>query len=287
LAVTFNNGFLTEYAIANMVRATQRLGVDHVLHSYDWHALRRMYRAAVVGAGEFCSICSIGIRHVILTYQQKFRIPLVAHGTSSRTDEQSPFEVICSHPTYVRRLLVGSVCDHEIDRYLLADRNDWTALQMLRAKVAGTDYVTVDVPDYMPWVHEEITRTLEAELGWTTSDAKADHIDCRFVQMKEYLKNLQMPGFVFRQEKLSQLVRDGQLTRQTALSLWQSAKDAPPELVSSFVATLDLPEDAVASAGFKSHTAYVRRSELQKQYGLDYRLLARGWALAKRAVARN
>ncbi len=287
LAVTFNNGFLSDHAIRNMLRATQLLGVDHVLHTYDWQTLKPMYRAAVLNAGEFCSVCSTGIRHVILTYQKKFKIPLVAHGTSSRTDEQSPFEVICSHPVYVRRLLSGAVRDDEINRFMLPDRNDWSAWQMLRAKLSGMDYVVVNIPDFMPWVHEEITRTLETELGWATPDAQADHIDCRFVQMKEHLKNQQMSGFVFRQEKLSQLVRDGQITRETALRRWQAATGPSPELVDSFVTTLDLTEDAVTSAGRKSHMTYVGPADLGRQPGLAYRVLAGGWAIAKRVTGRR
>ena len=98
LAVTFNNGFLSDFAVENILNTVKVLNVNHILHTYEWGSLKKMYCSAMRAGGEFCSICANGINHIKISYQKKYGIPLIISGGSSRVDEQSPFEIITSHP---------------------------------------------------------------------------------------------------------------------------------------------------------------------------------------------
>jgi hypothetical protein len=70
--------------------------------------------------GEFCSVCTAGINYVTITYQKLYKIPLVIYGTSTRVDEQSPFEVSSTHPAYVRKALIKSgFTQKDIDAFLI------------------------------------------------------------------------------------------------------------------------------------------------------------------------
>ncbi|MDI6781008.1 MAG: hypothetical protein QME49_02705 [bacterium] len=61
LVVTFNNLFMSDYAIKNIFSTTQKLNVDHVFVTYKPENLKRFYSTMVKSGGEFCSICTIGI----------------------------------------------------------------------------------------------------------------------------------------------------------------------------------------------------------------------------------
>ena len=218
LLVTFNNLFMSRYAIDNIQTMTQLLDVDHVMVTYQQEKLKQFYRAMVKNGGEFCSICAAGINHVRIDFQRRYRIPLIISGSSSRVDEQSPFEVNSTHPTYVRKVLLK--CGFEakdVDAFLFRRLDELTVKEKVSMKLFDLDYQVINLPDYLPWKNEEIQHTLEKELKWTTPDKHKDHIDCRFANVKYFLKNKQIPHFIFAQEKMSQLIRDGQMTRSAAL----------------------------------------------------------------------
>ena len=74
LAVTFNTGFMSDYAVENILNTVRILGVDHVLHTYDWDRMQKMYGTMMKKAGEFCSICANGIFYVEKVYQEAIRL---------------------------------------------------------------------------------------------------------------------------------------------------------------------------------------------------------------------
>ena len=287
LAVTFNNGFFTDEALSNIHRIVQQLGCGHILHSPDWEMLRQMYATALTRAGEFCSICSTGIRYVTLKYQRAYRIPLILTGTAPRVDEGSPFEVITSNPTYVRRVLHGRVDPSKVDGFMPPSRNEWGALRMTWAKLTGVDYLGVNLPDHTEWDNKRIQETLERELGWKAADRKKDHIDCRFAPVKDFLKERQLPGAPFKQGKLSNLVRDGQISRQTALlQLEESVAECrrEPENFQDFLNLLEVHRDDVLGPERKSHLDFIRKEEINAPPSFGMRVLSPIYKLLKQSI---
>lgn len=285
LVVTFNNLFMSQYAIQNIFNMSKILNVDHVMVTYKPDMLMKMYRAMIKGGGEFCSICTTGINYVKIVYQKLFKIPLIISGTSTRVDEQSPFEVTSTHPLYVRRVLSKSGCSYdEINFFLIKRQYELPLLEKIRMKLFDTDYLQINLPDYIPWDNMEIQQVLKNELGWETPDKQKDHIDCKFAPVKYYLKNKQIPNFIFTQEKYSQLIRDGQMTREEALQslnrLLKMEKHEPVEL-DDFLSFFDLERKDIENKERKSHLDYVAKEELQVKENLLFNLFSIPWKIYK------
>jgi len=286
LLVTFNNCFMSEYALQNILNTVRILNVDHIFCSYKPEDLRSFYRTMLINAGEFCSICTSGINYVRIKYQRLFNIPLVILGTSSRTDEQSPLEIITSHPFYVRKVLLKNGFENgRVAAFLLRRHFEWGILEKIKAKLLGTDYQEINLPDYVPWNNQKIQDVMEEELGWKTPDKKKDHIDCRFVSIKYYLKNKQIPHFIFKQEKYSQLIRDGQMTREEALielnKLLKIENEEPVEL-KDFLRFFDLKMKDIENREKKSHLNFISKEDLEIKESLISKIASLPWRLYKK-----
>lgn len=288
LAVTFNNGFLSEFAVENIMNSVRLLGVDHVMHTIDWSLLKRMYRTMMLRAGEFCSVCSAGIYLVRQHYRDLYNIPLIVNGASARVDEASPFEVNCTHPVYLRRVLRESFAPGEIDRLIVPREYDLGLWDLVKRRLLDRGHTAVNLPDQVPWHNQEILDTLMRELGWRTPDRTKEHVDCRYAALKYWFRNQQMPGFVFKQEKLSQLVRDGQMTRDAALADLEKAiaEDAEPPVLDAFLDQLDLARDDVADVAGRSHRDFVTKEDLVPRRPAALRAVLGAKRLAGRLLGR-
>jgi PP-loop superfamily ATP-utilizing enzyme len=173
LAVTFNNNFMSDYALKNITNLVNALGVDHIMASYKPSILNKFYRAMIKDSGEFCSICTAGINYVTITYQKIYNIPLVIMGTSTRVDEQSPFEVTCTHPVYVKKVLMkNGIQESEIDDFLIKRQYELPAKDKIKMKLLDSDYATINMPDYIEWDNQKIQKNLDDKLKWETPDIK-------------------------------------------------------------------------------------------------------------------
>lgn len=82
LTYTFDNGFLSETAVANIESAVSRTGVDHLFFKPNWDVMRRLYRSTLLRSGELCSACGIQIVHGCLKVSADWNIPLILLGNS-------------------------------------------------------------------------------------------------------------------------------------------------------------------------------------------------------------
>ena len=285
LLVTFNNLFLSEYGLQNILRTTEVLNCDHIMLSFHPKLLKTFYRTMLLKAGEFCSVCACGINYAVITLQKRYNIPLVVWGRGSRVDENSPFDIICSHPLYVRKVLSSGGIDlRDISKFLVKRPNEWSLQDKIKAKINGTDYIQINLPDFLPWKIKEIEKTLKREIGWQTPDDEKDHIDCKFVSVKTYLKNKQVPHFIFKQEKFSQLIRDGQMSRGEALRklnrLIKSENGIPNEL-KSFMEILEISQSDIEKVSDLSHKRFIELDETIVRVGIIEKNLNALWNLVK------
>ncbi len=285
LVVTFNNLFMSSHAIRNIFNMSEILDVDHIMITYKPEILKKMYRSMITHGGEFCSICTTGINYVQIIYQKLYKIPLIISGTSTRVDEQSPFEVTSTHPLYIRRVLTKCGFSlNEINKFLIKRQYELPPSEKIKMKLFDTDYTQINMPDYLKWDNMEIQEVLEKELGWTTPDKQKDHIDCKFASIKYYLKNKQIPNFIFTQEKYSQLIRDSQMTRKEALKLLdkkiQNERDEP-EQFDDFLKFFNLQRKDIENKERKSHLDYIAKDELEIKEDLLFKLMSMPWKIYK------
>ena len=82
LAITFDNGFLTDYAWHNIRAITRANGIDHLVYRPDADAMRELYKATLRRLGDPCFGCSIGGYILSIRGCHDLRIPLFVHGRS-------------------------------------------------------------------------------------------------------------------------------------------------------------------------------------------------------------
>ncbi len=82
LSITFDNGFLTDYAWRNIGEIVRASGIDHFVYRPDWEAYREFYRATLLKLGDPCVACSIGGYILSVRGCRDLRIPFFVHGRS-------------------------------------------------------------------------------------------------------------------------------------------------------------------------------------------------------------
>ena len=82
LAITFDNGFLTDHAWGNVRDIARASDVDHFVYRPDWEAYREFYRVTLRKLGDPCVACSIGGYVLSVRGCGDLRIPLFVHGRS-------------------------------------------------------------------------------------------------------------------------------------------------------------------------------------------------------------
>ncbi len=82
LAVTYENGFLTDYAKRNVEQIVKTLGVEHEYYYPNWNVHREFYRAALMKFGDPCLACFISGYFIAIKKCHERRIPFFVHGRS-------------------------------------------------------------------------------------------------------------------------------------------------------------------------------------------------------------
>ncbi len=213
LACTFDNGFLTDRARHNIASTVDALSLGHVVLGNSRDYLQTLYQAAVVHAGEFCSVCNVGIRSTLYRLARSYGIGLIVSGQSNRTEASSPREFFTCAAGYFRNLLRASFPHHDFDRFEYTSR-----ARRIVGQLTGTPFF-LQLPTYLPWKEEVFLKELTSELGWQGSFGE-QHTDCLMSDAKEYLK-LKHFGVTELTAKLSSLIRDGQITRDEAMAKMQ------------------------------------------------------------------
>ena len=80
LAVTFDNGFLTEFARESIKNTVSKLGIDHFYHKPDWNIHKKFYKAAVQKLGDPCLACAVAGYFLTIKECCEKKIPFFVHG---------------------------------------------------------------------------------------------------------------------------------------------------------------------------------------------------------------
>jgi hypothetical protein len=236
LAVTYDNGFLTEYARANIRSIVQSTGVKHFFYRPNPQALQAFYRAALRRAGDPCLACSVGGYALSIKGCLEKEVPFFAHG-------RSPLQMFRHAHRGTRDLGIGllraNIAEHSFDRLArqyrgLLRRLRWF-LRLLEPNRARRETIRREffsfgrVPNarlpeflafflYEPYDERAIKTYLEGhETGYRRpqDDVPLGHADCQIHAASEYLHELRH-GISKVALEAAALVRQGQVTRQEA-----------------------------------------------------------------------
>jgi hypothetical protein len=249
LAVTFDNGFLSEHAKKNIRKACEALEVDHAYFALDRNLMMRLYRYSFLKTGYFCPLCLSGMGAIIPRVQKAFGIPLCIRGTSRRTEEHVSKEFFVSSNDFVENLLMGSPLEKE-------------AKLLLEPIGIFKSPPTIQLPDYVDWNYDEIFATITEKLGWEAPGARAEHSDCVVDNIVNWIRFQRFPALIPEMLRFSKLVTVGQMSREEAAQevANQRGHMEEPSNLSFFLSALNitLEEFQAALADPLKHLSYLK-----------------------------
>ncbi len=222
LAFTFDLGFETEEAMANVKNAVDALGVDLLVHrsGYMLDLFRRIIEtgAKVV----LCHPCSIYYMQLVFETARRYRTPLViagwTRGQLARREDAVRGRYDGGSPEY--RAMARAT--REFLATLRGDPKygDFPATMEEVVRRAGRrGRIVVESPHwYLPEATEDHTALLERELGWKrpARSYPEGSTNCSLNFLSSHL-SLRHYGYTHYHVEMSKLIRDGLLTREEAL----------------------------------------------------------------------
>ena len=137
LALSFDNGFISDTALKNIKEVTDRLGIDHILFKPKWDILKRIFIHASMNelyskktlerASTICTSCIGLVKSLCLKTAIEQHIPMIGFGWSPG---QAPVQssIMKNNPSFVKvaqQAIIGpleKVSGSEIGTYFL---NEW------------------------------------------------------------------------------------------------------------------------------------------------------------------
>ena len=236
LAVTGDNGLLTDRALKNMKTTVDRLGCDHMIVTQDKEELRSLYKAYFKKTKNFCEICYLTISLSLGKAAIEYDVPLIITGFAFKVDS-SHFRAdrrYCFEDSFV------NIVKNEIDESIYSKY----LTKSIRAK---NHFHLLHLFDYINHEESEIYKVLETELGWDSNNRDDKHSDCRFHHMLGYLKWISGDATSLALMTPAALLRDGQITRDQFYEMLSREKEIFSQVnrnqVDEFLEFFDIDEE--------------------------------------------
>ncbi|MDR0574594.1 MAG: N-acetyl sugar amidotransferase [Tannerella sp.] len=225
MTMTYDNGFASRLAVDNMNRAVKQMGVKHIVCKPDDEILRKIYRDMLLRSGDICGACGIAIKASIFKVASDYKIPMILLGTSpleedsflpDTTQDIGRFKYIMKE--------AGSITKKELNDFLIYPKMNFFRLSF--GKLTGKYAKEVCPLFYIKNPSDkEMGDIISRELGWEedTSREYSKHFDCIVESFTNYVR-YHIYGYERRICQYSTMVRRDEITREKALSMYESDK---------------------------------------------------------------
>lgn len=209
LTYTLDNGFSTDFGKNNIAVLLDKLDVDHIRITVNETQLRNYYSACMKLMHNFCSVCFHLCHYYSHFLAARYGIPLIVNGrtrsqilqAASNEKGIEPFE-ISENLLEFEYQMFGKLAEKSASR----GRMDY----LTDVQVTSLSYFM-----YHDIGEEEKMDFLEKNVGWKKPETSVPHPDCWAHPMAEKC-SLEKHGYPVRTGELSELVREGKMTREEA-----------------------------------------------------------------------
>jgi tRNA(Ile)-lysidine synthase TilS/MesJ len=221
IAITIDNGFVSEVARTNCLSVTAEMGVDHIMFRPDPRAMMSIYNAslnkdlysmaALKRATSICNSCIQVINTQLLNFAANIRIPIVAGGYLGGQ--------IPSQAGFMKQNLTVTSHARKASMNKLEDNFDSNALRLLTQNI-GDEHREIYVINPMAYLNLSEEEILEAikPLGWIRPpDTGASSTNCL---LNDYGidRHMQKHGFHPYIAEIATMVRRGTISREEGLA---------------------------------------------------------------------
>lgn len=231
LCITFDNGFLSDYARTNIKNAINATKADHIYYAVNPKTMLELYKHFISNCGHVCIPCMRGIGLVSSFPLECFNIPIVISGNGRRISYVSGFPELFQSGdlTVFQNACKGNGVEKECASLLGHGSKEGykqyisAALHLMGMKDKFVPkYITPDsvgIYDYLDSNYKEILETIHREMGWQKAGDTFEHTDCFLHEIPFYIHTIKFPELTRFTFYHSNLIRLGQMTREEALKL--------------------------------------------------------------------
>lgn len=223
LAVTFDNGFMSDNAFDNMRNVLDKLNIDHLIVKPGQAILKKIFLESLVpdiypsyltkcGSG-ICISCIRMVNNMSLRIALEKQIPMVMFGNSPGQIIQSENEIIYKDntiPYEIRKNLFKPLVKklgEDVYYYLMLNQDEY--------KMKPFPY-TINIFPIIGYDEGEIYKTIK-ELGWKKpEDVDPNSTNCQLnsLGIVKHMENFKFHPYDY---EMSMLVRLGKISREKAL----------------------------------------------------------------------
>jgi hypothetical protein len=265
LAYFIDNGFIPEQTKLNVKNMVEIMGVKLVIEKNEClekcvrhHVLSFIRRPSAPMVGFLCTGCRLGMRVMIPAFARKSRVPVTIDGSTPLDSGSFKTRIMAlnSNGTKKEAYILGYV--FQVIRnpmWILNYACLVTQIQEYYHRFYGGrngqgDLIRI-APffSYIRWEEKALVSTIKDELNWgETLGAKSSwRGDCDIALLKLYLYKKTL-GFNDKDEGLSYLIRDGQISREEALERLEEEGNISEEVITEIVDRLGVDFSALKVA---------------------------------------
>ena len=230
LAVTFDNGFLSERAVKNIRKIADALRVDHLMVSPSFSTLSRAFNhsagsklypvKALERATSICNTCMHLAKAHFTKTAIEMGVPFIAYGWSPG---QAPIpssvlamnvSMIRQQQAFLRKLFYGELGE-ELRAFLLSERH-YRVLERTASEKAAPAFYNVHPLAFFDYDEEKVLAEIKA-LGWVSPDDTDSNSTNCLLNSFAIQMHVNEWGFHPYAMEIASLVRDGYMTREQGL----------------------------------------------------------------------
>jgi len=219
LAMSFDNGFISETAKVNIIKITEKLDIDHIFFKPRWEILKKIFSIAAAQelyskkslerASTICTSCIGLVKSICLKFAIEQLIPMIGFGWSPG---QAPVQssIMKTNPSLIRMSQqailnpLKEVIGNEIEVYFLQDKH-FTASERFPYNIH---------PMAWEFYNEDMVLDEIQKLGWVSpKDTDSNSSNCLLNAFANEI-HMQRYGFHPYVWEIANMVRDGVMTRE-------------------------------------------------------------------------
>jgi hypothetical protein len=259
LAVFVDSKLIPEQTILNIKNTVKILGVDLIIKQHDYlknafkhHLQAWLKRPVPETLITFCVGCRLGFKKFLYDEAIKRAIPVVLSGGSPFEGKQYKSKIIKSNPNnikissfiigYIKQLILNPIIASNYFGLKTQFNEFYYTYFGLEKKLRKYNiYRIAPYHHYIRWEEKLIENTLIKELGWKRHPELNSSYrgDCKIGLIRQHFY-YKLLGYNDKDDHLSCLIRDGQITREDAIKRIEKERDVSVDFLKEIFSEMGL-----------------------------------------------